>query len=153
VVDKWIPDFFWEEYNYFNRYFREMKKDFETIKDISAIGQKEHVNLEDIYVSLKLSEMVHERDLAIERAEIEDKIFDEKFMEKRKEKEVKRERIIDPEKALKQFHRMVIVGAPGSGKTTLLKHLALKYCQENVQKQERITVPIAHYPAGIFPGW
>jgi predicted NACHT family NTPase len=117
-----------------------LKKDFETIKDISAIGQKEAVNLEDIYVSLKLSETVLESDLPIEMEN--EKIFDEKLIEKRKEKEVKRERVIDPEKALKKFHRMVIVGAPGAGKTTLLKHLALKYCQESIQKQERIIIPI-----------
>ena len=62
LVDKWMPDFFWEEYNYFNRYFKEMKKDFETIKDISAIGQKEPVSLKEIFVSLKLIEISRERD-------------------------------------------------------------------------------------------
>lgn len=38
--------------------------------------------------------------------------------------------------------KLVIVGAPGSGKTTLLKHLALKTCKENLEKQERICVPL-----------
>jgi len=37
---------------------------------------------------------------------------------------------------------LVIVGVPGSGKTTLLKHLALKTCKENLDKQERICVPV-----------
>jgi hypothetical protein len=144
LVDQWMPDFFWQEYNYFNRYFNDMKKDFETIKDISAIGQKETVNLEDIYVSLKLEETLRLRDLPmeVEREETAGKIFDEAMIEKRKGRESKTARVIEPETALKQFHRIVIVGAPGAGKTTLLKHLALKNCRENLQKQERITVPI-----------
>ena len=156
LVDKWMPDFFWEEYNYFNRYFREMKKDFETIKDISAIGQKEPINLEDIYVSLKLSEISSERERNMEMPEeMRKNISDERHMEhdEKLECEMKRERILEPEAALKQFHRMVILGEPGAGKTTLLKRLALKNCQETIQKQERTTIPITHYPAGIFSKW
>jgi len=141
LMTKYMPDFFWEEYNYFNRYFKAMKKDFETIKDISAIGQKEPISLEDIYVSLRLSEELREREIPLE---MRDKIFDEKWIEKEKkpERAIKKTRVIDPDTAVKQFHRVVILGVPGAGKTTLLKHLALKFCKENIEKQERMIVPI-----------
>jgi predicted NACHT family NTPase len=33
---------------------------------------------------------------------------------------------LDPEEAIRNYHRCVVVGDPGAGKTTLLKHLALK---------------------------
>lgn len=56
LLENHLPSAFWEEYDYFNKYFNALKTDFETIKDISAIGQKEPVPLENIYVSLKLSE-------------------------------------------------------------------------------------------------
>ena len=145
LIDRWMPHFFWEEYNYFNRYFDAMKKDFETIRDVSAIGQKQAVPLENIYVSLKLSEETAERSMPRMPMEMQEKIFDEKaleLMEKERERKIERRRIIDPGKAVDQFHHMVILGAPGAGKTTLLKYLALKACKENIEKQERIRVPI-----------
>jgi hypothetical protein len=46
LLDKYMPSAFWTEYDYFDKYFNAMKGDFERIKDISAIGQKEHVPLE-----------------------------------------------------------------------------------------------------------
>jgi HEAT repeat protein len=148
LVDKRIPEFFWEEYNYFNRYFREMKKDFETIKDISAIGHRHSVNLEDIYVSLKLSEKLEKIDRNITE-EINEKIYDEFSDEQqincsknKEEKDFKRERILAPDTAVEQFNRLVIIGGPGAGKTTLLKHLALKFCRENIKKQEHVKVPV-----------
>jgi hypothetical protein len=55
-LDEYLPSAFWEEYDYFNKYFSAMKKKFETIKDVSAFGQKEPIPLEEIYVSLQLSE-------------------------------------------------------------------------------------------------
>ena len=59
LLEKHMPSAFWEEYDYFTKYFNAMKADFERIKDISAIvGQKEPVPLENIYVSLKLSEKI-----------------------------------------------------------------------------------------------
>ncbi|MCJ7813720.1 NACHT domain-containing protein, partial [bacterium] len=140
LFDKHLPSAFWDEYDYFNKYFNAMKTDFETIKDISAIGQKEPaVPLENIYVSLKLSKKTKEREIPIEK-EVE--IFKEEFAKKEMKKQVEREKIIDAERAIKDYNRLVIIGVPGSGKTTLLKYFALKTCKENLEKQERTCVPV-----------
>ena len=56
LLEKHLLSAFWDEYDYFNRYFNAMKSEFETIKDITAIGQKEPIPLEEIYVSLRLCE-------------------------------------------------------------------------------------------------
>ncbi|MGD2247287.1 MAG: restriction endonuclease [Candidatus Methanofastidiosia archaeon] len=40
LLNKYLPSAFWVEYDYFSKYFHAMKEEFETIKDISAIGQK-----------------------------------------------------------------------------------------------------------------
>ena len=143
LLDKHLPSAFWEEYDYFTRYFNAMKTDFETIKDISAIGQQEPIPLEDIYVSLKLSEKTTEREIHTEK---EKKIFEEEIKKKKVEKGlergIERRRTVDADRAIREYGRLVIVGVPGAGKTTLLKHLALKLCQENLKRQERIWVPI-----------
>lgn len=108
-----------ETTKYFNRYFNTMMKDFETIRDISAIGQRTTIDLEEIYVSLRLREIYREQDLAIEK-----------------------KRVLDPRTAVKNYQHMVILGVPGAGKTTMLKHLALNFCKENIEKQAHIYVPI-----------
>jgi HEAT repeat protein len=134
-----LPSAFWDEYDYFRKYFNALKTDFETIKDISAIGQKEPVPLENIYVSLRLIEKIREPVIGIEK---EQKIFEENPMEKEAEKHAEREKILDADKAVKGYDKLAIVGVPGSGKTTLLKHFALRTCKENLEKQERTCVPI-----------
>ncbi|MCX5638084.1 MAG: HEAT repeat domain-containing protein, partial [Planctomycetota bacterium] len=139
LLDKQLPSAFWDEYDYFTKYFNAMREDFEKVKDIIAIGQKESVPLEKIYVSLKLSEEKKEDKIAPER---EWEIFREEADERKKERLAERARVIDAERAVGNYDRLVIVGAPGSGKTTLIKHLALKSCRENLEKQERICVPI-----------
>ena len=48
LLDRYMPSAFWDEYDYFNKYFNAMRADFTTIKDISAIGQREPVPLENI---------------------------------------------------------------------------------------------------------
>jgi len=139
LLERHLPSAFWDEYDYFNKYFNAMRFDFETIKDISAIGQKEPIPLENIYVSLRVSEKIREREIPIEQ---EQKIFREELVRREAERQVEREKVIDAEKAVKDYDRIVIVGVPGSGKSTLLKHLALKSCKENLEKQERTCVPI-----------
>jgi len=139
LIDQYMPAFFWEEYDYFSKYFRAMKTKFEKIEDISAIGQREPIPLEEIYVSLRLIEKVQReipREEMIEREMIEKEHWP---IDERKRKE---EKIFDADDAARKFDKVVIVGDPGSGKTTLLKHLALKFCRENLEKCERITVPI-----------
>jgi HEAT repeat protein/energy-coupling factor transporter ATP-binding protein EcfA2 len=140
LLEKHLPSAFWDEYDYFNKYFNAMKSEFETIKDITAIGQKEPIPLEEIYVSLRLCEKTTEREIPFEK---EGKIFAEESIEKEmEERKAEREKVLDAEAALKGYDRLVIVGVPGSGKTTFLKHLALKSCKENLEKQERACVPI-----------
>ncbi|MBE9592218.1 MAG: hypothetical protein IMF19_01950, partial [Proteobacteria bacterium] len=55
LLEKHMPSAFWEEYDYFTKYFNSLKTDFARIKDISAIGRQEPVPLENIYVSLRLT--------------------------------------------------------------------------------------------------
>ena len=76
LLDRHLPSAFWQEYDYFTKYFNAMKADFATIKDISAIGQKEPIPLEEIYVSPKLTEEVTEPEVA---PEDEWKLFDERL--------------------------------------------------------------------------
>ncbi|NIM14196.1 MAG: NACHT domain-containing protein [Candidatus Aminicenantes bacterium] len=143
LLDTHMPDYFFKELACFNAYFNAMKDDFQAIRDISAIGQKEPVLLEDLYVSLKLSETSREREMPFDmEKEVELKIFDGKEMERKAKVMKRRERVLDVDAAVRSFHRMVVVGAPGAGKTTLLKHLALKSCKTNIEKQERLTVPV-----------
>jgi len=140
LLEKHLPSAFWDEYDYFNKYFNAMKSEFETIKDITAIGQKEPIPLEEIYVSLRLCEKTTEREIPFEK---EGKIFAEELIEKEMaERKAEREKVLDAEAALKDYDKLVIIGVPGSGKTTFLKHLALKSCKENLEKQERTCVPI-----------
>ena len=81
LLEDHLPSAFWDEYDYFQRYFNAMKKDFETIKDISAIGQKDPIPLEQMYVSLKVSEKTREREIPLEKGR---KIFDEEVIQKGK---------------------------------------------------------------------
>ena len=145
LLEKHMPDYFFNEIECYTRYFNKMKEDFESIRDIAAIGQKEPVPLETIYVSLKLSQEIRRPEFPLEKDQTEYRIDDEKEMQSMelwRETTERRDRVMDVDSAVKSFNRMVIVGAPGAGKTTLLKHLALKYCKENIDKLERVTVPI-----------
>ncbi|MDI6784838.1 MAG: NACHT domain-containing protein, partial [bacterium] len=147
LIDKHMPSAFWEEYDYFNKYCSAMKQEFAEIKDVSAIGQRESVPLDRIYVSLRLIEPEQSRGKE-ELDRIPEKIYEDKFHkeiepeETNKNKWEFKEKIYNAEKAVKEFKKLVIVGVPGSGKTTLLRHLALKSCIENLEQQERVSVPI-----------
>ncbi len=145
LLEKHMPDYFFNEIECYTRYFNKMKEDFESIRDIAAIGQKEPVPLETIYVSLKLSQEIRRPDFPLDKDQTESRIYDDKKkqqMERKLERAEPRDRVMDVDSAVKSFSRMVILGAPGAGKTTLLKHLALKYCKENIDQLERVTVPI-----------
>ncbi len=87
---------------YFNRYFDSITKDFKSVKDIFTGGRDETVDLEDIYVPLKLKEIYREPGSITGK-----------------------ERVIDPLTALENHRLLAILGVPGAGKTTLLKHLVL----------------------------
>lgn len=151
LLDENFPDAFWEEYDHFTRYCNAMKREFERIKDISAIGQKEPIELEKIYVSLKLSEkreLQPQPKMLPEKREREREEGEEELERHEYERELLEKRIedrnieIDADDAVNQFQKMVIVGIPGSGKTTLLKHLAIKSCRENLETLKRTVVPI-----------
>lgn len=139
LLEKHLPSAFWDEYDYFSKYFHALRTEFETIKDISAIGQKEPVPLEHIYVSLKLCEKEKRREIPIEK---EYEISKGEILRREKKKPPERERTTDADRAVRDYNKLVIVGVPGSGKTTLLRHIALKTCRENLEKQERVSVPI-----------
>jgi len=139
LLEGYMPSAFWDEYDDFNKYFYALKADFERITDISAIGQKESVPLENIYVSLRLTETVKEREILVDK---DRKIIEDELIKKEIERPAERARVLDAERAITDYNKLVIVGAPGSGKTTLLKHLALKSCTENLKVLERTCVPI-----------
>lgn len=140
LLEKHLPSAFWDEYDYCSRYFIAIKKDFETIKDFSAIGQKEPVPLEDIYVSLKLIEPEIYKEWKIP-SEKEGELSKEK-VKRLEEERIPRAKILNPEKAITDYDKLVILGVPGSGKTTLLRHIALKSCKESLEHRERTCVPI-----------
>ncbi len=145
LLDDHMPGYFFKEFNAFKAYFDAMKTDFQTIRDVSAIGQREAVWLENIYVSLKVSEKSERPMDVLMDADEASKIFDGKEMElpeRKRRLEIGRGRVMDADTAVKNYRRLVVVGAPGAGKTTLLKHMALKACKENIEAQERLTVPI-----------
>ena len=142
LLDKHLLSAFWDEYDLFNKYFNAMQRDFTTIKDVSAIGQKESVSLDSIYVSLRVSEEITKRQMPAEK---DWKIFDDQQLKDRLQQapqQKERAKVVDADRAVADYERLVIVGDPGSGKTTLLKHLALKWCIENLQKQQRLSVPV-----------
>jgi len=145
LLEKHMPSAFWKEYEYFRKYFGAMKRDFTTIEDISAIGRKELISLEQIYVSLRLSSEIGEQEFA-EDEEEEWRIFEEEGEDETEEKEEQLSRVvaevIDADSAVRIYDRLVIVGAPGSGKTTLLKYLAVRECKKNLDREERTCVPI-----------
>jgi len=140
LLDDYMPSAFWDEYDYFSKYFNAMREDFATIKDISAIGQKDDVPLESIYVSPKLTDKGIE---GLIREEEEWKIFKSGTPDKEDWDERANEAmILDAERTVGEYNRLVIIGLPGSGKTTLMKYITLKYCRENLEKQDRTCVPI-----------
>lgn len=139
LIDKHMPSIFCDEHDKFKKYFNTMKKEFEKIKDISAIGQREPIPLEEIYVSLKIIEKIRDIGMPFEP---EEKIYKEGLIRQKIRRPATKERTLDAEKAVKEHNRIVIVGAPGAGKTTLLKHLALISCKENLEKQEWTNVPV-----------
>lgn len=155
LLEKHMPSAFWDEYDYFAKYFNAMKEDFEKIKDISAIGQKEPVSLENLFVSLRVLEKDKERRIPIksgpeiiekgaEKKEVDSPTKEEEVELPKKKVEVPARTavVIDAIRAIKDHSRIVIVGVPGSGKTTMLKYLALELCKENLEKQERANIPI-----------
>jgi predicted NACHT family NTPase len=124
-----------------------MKADFENIADVSAIGQGKAVPLEDIYVSLKLSQSYStvEPEIPDEiKAEMKSrgKPGEDEIAQWERARMTRREQVMDADLAVERFRRLVITGAPGAGKTTLLKHLALKACKENLVKKDRLRVPV-----------
>jgi HEAT repeat protein len=108
---------------FYHCYFNTLKKDCQTLGDIS-VGA---VQLEDIYVSLKLKEFDQESHSAVEK-----------------------ERVIEPGTAVNNYQLLVIFGGAGVGKTTLLKYLTLAYCKKNIEKQQQREYEHNHIPIPII---
>ena len=116
---------------FYNCYFNTLKKHSQTLGDISAIAinhcETEAVELEDIYVSLKLREFDQESHFTVEK-----------------------ERVIEPGTAVNNYQLLVILGGAGVGKTTLLKYLTLTYCKKNIQLKEQREWENIHIPIPII---
>ncbi|MDQ1350505.1 MAG: hypothetical protein QG657_807 [Acidobacteriota bacterium] len=111
-------------------YIEEIKKNSQIINNVSAFSRRNEIPLEEIYIPVKLKE-----------------INLESWTQEKT-------RIMEPETAVTNYPRMVILGAPGAGKTTLLKYLALHFCQKYLAEQSHpdalIPIPInlRDFPAG-----
>lgn len=140
LLDEHLKSAFWDYHDIFNKYFIEMKNDFETIKDISAIGNINPIPLEEIYVSMKMQESKSlEQGKSLEE---DPNIKSESLRFVEDSERSMKGKIFDVEEVVENFNQVVIVGVPGSGKTTLLRHLAIKQCIENLEKQDVLRVPI-----------
>lgn len=139
LMDQHLPGYFFEAHEKFQNYFNALKADFEKIKDVSAIGQRQAILLEEIYVSLKLSQT---------RSRAKPEMMDRSKADKKEMaaweagRMVKSQQVMDADVAVENHLRLVILGAPGAGKTTLLKHLALAACKQNLDQQDRVRVPV-----------
>ncbi|NVM29248.1 MAG: HEAT repeat domain-containing protein [Candidatus Helarchaeota archaeon] len=138
-IDENYPAYFSPEFNYFDKYFKAMKSDFETIKDISAVGQKQPIPLEELYVPLRLSEKRKNRTMVNEEG-IE--LISKKDYYVDVEEYLETDINVSSEYILKNYKKVIILGNPGSGKTTLLKYFALRCCKENIEQREKSQVPI-----------
>ncbi len=111
-------------------YIEEIKKNSQIIGDVSAFSRRKEIHFEEIYVPLKLKE-----------------INLESWTQEKT-------RVMEPETAVNNYPRLVILGAPGAGKTTLLKYLTLYYCKKHPGEQPHsdalIPIPInlRDFPAG-----
>ncbi len=134
LLEKYMPETFWREYDYFRQYFLTMKKKFELIHDAVPVGLRESISFEQTYVPLFLTENIPRLERGISL-----------FMEPTAEEDIFRrvtEKIYEVPEALKRFDRLLILGTPGSGKTTLLRFACLQYCRENIDDVERVSTPI-----------
>jgi hypothetical protein len=80
LLEGYMPSAFWQEYDYFNKYFNALKADFDRITDISAIGRQEPVPLEKIYLSLRMVEPERLQYTVVQRGFM--KAISDKFAEK-----------------------------------------------------------------------
>jgi HEAT repeat protein len=101
----------------YSSYFKTIKKDLKSLVDISAFAKGKFSGFEDIYVPLKLREIHGESP-----------------------NKTKKEWVIKPGAAVKNYRRMVIFGLPGAGKTSLLKYMALQCCKGSETNENVIPV-------------
>lgn len=112
-----------------------MKADARSVSNSPMVNETESISLEDLYISLKLTEASSHYHHRIPRGMTE-KIFANPEINNRKiEAPLKKGRIIAPEMAVERFQRIVVCGPPGAGKTLLIKYLTIKYCDENIALQ------------------
>jgi HEAT repeat protein len=127
----------------FDAYFQSLIKRYESVKDVSALGRKGAMPQDSIYVPPKLNEPRPERIYPMDEDEEDEMAGSAENVKSRYERKVsKRDRVLDADTAVLQFRRMAILGPAGAGKTSLLKHLVLKSCRENLQKEETGVVPV-----------
>jgi HEAT repeat protein len=101
----------------YSNYLKTIKKDLESPGDIPAFAKGKSSGFEDMYVPLKLGEIYRESP---------DK--------------TKKEWVVEPGAAVKNYRRMVIFGLPGAGKTTLLKYMAWQCCKGSETSENIIPV-------------
>ncbi len=130
---------------FFLQYMNALKRDVEINDDLFALGWKEPVNLEKIYVPLKLIRKKEDHEIPVDRdPETELKITDDRLKENGRKPgfTAAHEQVIDADRLLKDHSLLVLLGPPGAGKTTLLKYLICKTCKTNIEQGEINSAPI-----------
>ncbi|MCK4613922.1 MAG: HEAT repeat domain-containing protein, partial [Thermoplasmata archaeon] len=164
LIDNHMPEFFFGEYESFVRYLNAVMKNIRKM-DLSAIGRREPMPLERIFVHLRLREA--ERFSSEALAESRRALSIPLEGESKPVEDMGTEGIHPPagtiskmeflregparERTYRDIHEMleensgrnfVILGKPGSGKTTLLKYLALHHIKENISKGFKEALPV-----------
>jgi HEAT repeat protein len=122
-----------KEYEFFERYFKALIEDFETIDDRFAAEKKDPINLERAYITLKLRQKKTAKETSLYT---EQDWNPQTFAEKQKVQDYR------PAAALRNYRRLLVTGPPGAGKTMMLKYLTFKICKENLENRERNKIPI-----------
>ena len=106
---------------------------------LRILGQNREVEMNDLYLRLRLSEQD-------QKSELESALGESVGGKKHETSD------LDIRTAVSQFTRVVVIGDPGCGKTTSLRHLAYVHATENLQKiengQEPDLLPI-YLPLGV----
>ena len=142
LVDKHLPELFWQEREQFQAYYAALKEDTSAIRDLQPFELEEPLELKKVYVSLRLEGTGGKRTGLERLARGKGRRPTQEEMRQMEDAMEAPGAKMDVEDALGSFDRLVIVGDPGSGKTTLLRHLALTLAEQHLESGGEAKIPI-----------